>query len=99
MNSKAEYNQPEIRLLQKATQRRKNSKASWSKTTLQQTFNRETVSTSTTNLLFRPCKPTKVSQFITSEPKPANFYTIFSNPYDSKKYSLYYVSEAIRASN
>jgi hypothetical protein len=37
MNSKAEYNQPEIRLLQKATQRRKNSKASWSKTTLQQT--------------------------------------------------------------
>jgi hypothetical protein len=41
----------------------------------------------------------KVSQLITSQPKPANFHPLLSNPYHSKKYNSYYISEAIRAIN
>lgn len=42
---------------------------------------------------------TKISQFIASEPKPANAHPFFTNPYDSKKNNRYYISEALRASN
>jgi len=41
----------------------------------------------------------KISQFITSQPKPENFQPFTYNPYDSRSQNLYYISEALRAVN
>ena len=51
--------------------------------------NRETISTETTNLCMG--QP-RITSYITSQPKPANFHPFISNPYDSKKFNSYYIS-------